>query len=225
MGIGVGDTLTFNILGRQVKAKIANLREIDWQNLGMNFTVIFAPGTLERAPHTFIATVRAAPGAEAAVMAAVTARLGNVSAVRVKDALETVAQMLQRLGGAVRATGAVTILAGLLVLAGAVAAGHRRRVYDSVVLKVLGARRRDMLRAYLIEFGLLGLGNGGHRGALLGTAAAWAVITQIMRANWTFMPMPVVATVAAATLATMVFGYVGIWRALGRKPAEFLRND
>jgi len=224
MGIGVGDTLTFNILGREVTAKIANLREIDWQNLGMNFTVIFAPGTLERAPHTFIATVRAAPGAEAAVMAAVTARLGNVSAVRIKDALETVAQMLQRLGGAVRATGAVTILAGLLVLAGAVAAGHRRRVYDSVVLKVLGARRRDMLRAYLIEFGLLGLATVGIA-ALLGSAAAWAVITQIMRASWTFLPMPVVATVAAATLATMVFGYIGIWRALGRKPAEFLRND
>jgi putative ABC transport system permease protein len=224
MGIGVGDTVTFNILGREVTAKIANLRSIDWQNLGMNFTVIFAPGTLERAPHTFIATVRATPGAEAAVMAAVTGRLGNVSAVRVKDALETVAKMLQRLGGAVRATGAVTILAGLLVLAGAVAAGHRRRVYDSVVLKVLGARRRDMLRAYLLEFGLLGLATVGIA-AVLGSAAAWAVITQIMHAQWTFLPGPVLVTVAAATLATMVFGYVGVWRALGRKPAEFLRND
>ena len=224
MGLGVGDNITFNILGREVTAKIANLREIDWQNLGMNFTVIFAPGTLEKAPHTFIATVRAAPGAEAAVMAAVTGRLGNVSAVRVKDALDTIAQMLQRLGGAVRATGAITILSGLLVLAGAVAAGHRRRVYDSVVLKVLGARRRDMLRAYLMEFGMLGLATVGIA-AVLGTAAAWAVITQIMRAHWTFLPTPVLVTVAAATVATMVFGYVGVWRALGRKPAEFLRND
>ncbi|MEJ2121334.1 MAG: FtsX-like permease family protein [Alphaproteobacteria bacterium] len=224
MGIGVGDTLTFNILGREITAKIANLREIDWQNLGMNFTVIFAPGTLEKAPHTFIATVRAAPGTETAVMAAVTSRLGNVSAVRVKDALDTIGQMLQRLGGAVRATGAITILAGLLVLAGAVAAGHRRRVYDSVVLKVLGARRRDMLRAYLMEFGLLGLATVGIA-AILGTGAAWAVITQIMRAQWTFLPAPVLVTVAAATVATMIFGYVGVWRALGRKPAEFLRND
>jgi len=224
MGIGVGDTLTFNVLGREITATIANLREIDWQDLGMNFTVIFAPGTLERAPHTFIATVRAAPGAEAAVMAAVTGRLGNVSAVRVKDALDTIGRLLQRLGGAVRATGAITILAGLLVLAGAVAAGHRRRVYDSVVLKVLGARRRDMLRAYLLEFGLLGLATVGIA-AVLGTGAAWAVITQIMHAQWTFLPAPVLVTVAAATGATMIFGYVGVWRALGRKPAEFLRND
>jgi putative ABC transport system permease protein len=224
MGIGIGDTLTFNVLGREITAKIANLREIDWETLGMNFTVIFAPGTLETAPHSFIATVRAAPGADAKVMAAVTSRLANVSAVRVKDALDTIGKMLQRLGGAVRATGAITILAGLLVLAGAVAAGHRRRVYDSVVLKVLGARRRDMLRAYLIEFGLLGLATVGIA-AVLGAAASWSVITQIMHADWTFLPAPVLVTVAAATCATMIFGYVGVWRALGRKPAEFLRND
>ncbi|MHA1536249.1 MAG: ABC transporter permease [Alphaproteobacteria bacterium] len=224
MGLKVGDTITFNVLGREITARIANLRAIDWTTLGMNFTVIFAPGTLEKAPHSFIATVRAAPGAEGAVLAAVTGELANVSAVRVKDALETIAGMLARLGGAVRATGAVTLLAGLLVLAGAVAAGHDRRVYDGVVLKVLGARRRDILQAFLIEFGLLGLATACVA-ALLGTAAAYGVITQIMHAPWTFLASPVVVTIVLASAVTMVFGFAGVWRALGRKPASFLRND
>ncbi len=224
LGLRVGDTITFNVLGREITARIANLRAIDWTTLGMNFTVIFAPGTLEKAPHSFIATVRAAPGAEGAVLDAITGALANVSAVRVKDALETVARMLSRLGGAVRATGAVTLLAGLLVLAGAVAAGHSRRVYDSVVLKVLGARRRDILRAFLIEFGLLGLATASIA-ALLGTAAGYGVTTQLMRASWTFLISPIVVTVILATVVTMVFGFAGVWRALGRKPADFLRND
>ena len=224
MGLGVGDTITFNVLGREITARIANLRAINWATLGMNFTVIFAPGTLEKAPHSFIATVRAAPGAEGAVLGAITGALANVSAVRVKDALETIARMLARLGGAVRATGAVTLLAGLLVLAGAVAAGHNRRVYDGVVLKVLGARRRDILRAFLIEFGLLGVATA-FVAAILGTAAAYGVITQIMHAPWTFLVSPIVVTVLLATAVTLVFGFAGVWRALGRKPADFLRND
>src|SRR5690606_23173571 len=149
MGVGIGDTLTFNVLGREIEARIGSLRAIDWTTLGMNFTVIFAPGTLEAAPHTFIATVRTEPGREAAVLEAVTRRLPNVSAVRVKDALDAVNQILGNIGLAVNATAVVTLIAGALVLAGAIAAGHRRRVYDAVVLKVLGATRRDVLGAYL----------------------------------------------------------------------------
>jgi putative ABC transport system permease protein len=224
MGIGVGDTLTFNILGREITARIANLRSIDWSSLGMNFTVIFAPGTLEAAPHSYIATVRVVPKDESALMAAVTAKLPNVSAVRVRDALETVGAMLARLGGAVQATGIVTLAAGLLVLAGAIAAGHRRRVYDAVVLKVLGARRRDILKAFLIEYGALGLATAAIAAAL-GTAAAWGVITGIMHANWVFLIRPVLVTAAVALAVTLVFGFAGVWRALGRKPAQLLRNE
>ena len=224
MKLKVGDTITFNVLGREITARIANLRTINWATLGMNFTVIFAPGTLEKAPHSFIATVRTAPGSEGAVLDAVTGELANVSAIRVRDAIETIGRMLARLGGAVRATGAVTLLAGLLVLAGAVAAGHNRRVYDGVVLKVLGARRRDILRAFLIEFGLLGLATACIAAAL-GTAAAYGVMTQIMHAPWTFLVSPIVVTVVLATAVTMIFGFAGVWRALGRKPADFLRND
>ena len=224
MGVGVGDTLTFNVLGRDIEARIGNLRSIDWTTLGMNFTVIFAPGTLEVAPHTFIATVRTAPGQEAAVLQAVTDRLPNVSAVRVKDALDAVNQILGNIGLAVNATAIVTLLAGTLVLAGAIAAGHRRRVYDAVVLKVLGATRRDVLGAYLVEYGCLGLATAAIA-AVLGTGVAWFVITEIMHAPWLFFPGNVALTALLCLAITVAFGFVGTWRALSQKAATLLRNE
>jgi len=224
MHVGIGDTLTFNVLGRDIEARIGNLRSIDWTTLGMNFTVIFAPGTLEAAPHTFIATVRAAPGQESAVLQAVTDRLPNVSAVRVKDALDAVNQILGNIGLAVNATAVVTLLAGTLVLAGAIAAGHRRRVYDAVVLKVLGATRRDVLGAYLVEYGCLGLATAAIA-AVIGTAVAWFVITEIMHAPWVFFPNNVALTALLCLAITVAFGFLGTWRALGQKAATLLRNE
>ena len=224
LGVGVGDTLTLNILGREITATIANLRRIEWGTLGLNFVFVFAPGTLEAAPHTHIATAQVAPAAEAALERAVTERFRNVSAIRVRDALETAARILGQIGTAVRATAAVTIVAGVLVLAGAVAAGHRRRVYDAVILKVLGATRRRILTAYLIEYGLLGLATGVVAAAL-GTAAGWVVLVRVMHTEWTFLPGAVAMTAAAGAVLTLGAGFVATWRALGHKAAPLLRNE
>jgi putative ABC transport system permease protein len=223
-GIGLGDTLTLNVLGREVEARIANLRQIDWRSLRFDFAIIFAPGTLEAAPHSYIAAVKVDPGAEDALQRAVTDRFANVTAIRVREALDAVKEILAGIGGAVRAAASVTLLAGALVLAGAVAAGHRRRVYDAVVFKVLGATRADVLKAYLIEYGLLGL-TTGLIAAAVGTATAWAVIVFLMRGPWTFLP-DVAAAVTLACIAVTVFGgLVGTWRALGHKAAPLLRNE
>ena len=136
--------ITVNVLGRDITATIANLREIDWTSLGINFVIVFSPGTLEAAPQTHIATARTPPGGEAALERAVTDRFPNVSAIPVKDALTALSEIVSAIGTALRATAAITLAAGTLVLAGAVAAGHRRRVYEAVVLKVLGATRGDV---------------------------------------------------------------------------------
>ena len=132
--------------------------------------------------------------------------------------------MLRDIGTAVRGTASVTLAAGVLVLAGAVAAGRQRRVYDAVVLKVLGATRATVLRAFLIEFGLNGLVAASIAGAV-GTLTAWAVMTQVMDSEWVFLPGVVVTTVVIGTVATMVFGFAGTWRALGQKAAPLLRNE
>lgn len=223
LGLGVGDTMTVNVLGREVTARIANLRRIRWASLAINFTIVFAPGTLEGAPQTHIATARVTPEQESAVLAAVTDRFVNVSAIRVRDALDAVGGVLGDIAAATRATAAVTLAAGLLVLAGAFAAGHQRRVRDAVVLKVLGATRRHVLAAYLTEYGLLGLATAVIAAAF-GTLAGWLVLTGVMRAPWAFLPGPILVTAALAVLVTLAMGFAGTWRALGRKAAPLLRN-
>lgn len=224
LGVGVGDTLTLNILGRPLTAKIASLREIRWGTLRMNFVIVLSPGVIESAPQTHLATVRATDGLDRRIERAVTNRFPNVTAIRVKDVLETVNNFLQRLSIAVRMTASVTIAAGILVLAGAIAAGHRRRVYESVVLKVLGATRRRVLSAFVIEFAILGVATA-IIAANLGTIAAWAVLTHVMRTEWIFQPSVVVWTVVISTGITLGFGLLGSWRALSEKAAIHLRNE
>ncbi|MGQ9366375.1 ABC transporter permease [Azospirillum sp. ST 5-10] len=225
LGVGPGDRIGVNILGRTIEAEIASVRAADFSTLSINFTMVFAPGTLEAAPQTWIATVRAgSPAVEAAVQRAVLAGFPNVTVVRVKDALDTVASMLGHIGTAVRATAGITLVAGTLVLAGAVAAGHRRRVYDAVVLKVLGATRGDVLRAFLVEYGLLGLITAAIAG-LVGTVTAWAVLTLLMDWDWTFLPSAVLGTAALCTAITLAFGFLGTWRAMSQPAAPLLRNE
>ena len=224
MGLKVGDTITFNVLGREITATIANLRRIQWRTVGMNFTVIFAPGTLESAPHSHIAAVYASPEAENRLLAAVTGALPNVSGVRVRDALSAAAGLLENIGIALRSTALVTLIAGLLVLAGAIAAGHRRRVYDAVVLKVLGATRWRVLRAFLLEYGLLGLVTAVIA-ALLGALIAWIVLTQAMRSPWSFLPGTAIGTASLCLAVMLLFGFVGTWQAMRQKPAALLRNE
>jgi putative ABC transport system permease protein len=224
MGLAIGDTITVNVLGREVTATIANLRQIDWGTLGINFALVFAPGVLEGAPQTWLATARAEPQAEERIYRLVTDRFPNVSAIRVKDALAQVGRIFESIAEAVRLTAGITLVAGTLVLAGAIAAGHRRRVYDSVVLKVLGATRSQVTRAFLLEYGLLGVVTAVIAAAI-GTVAAYLVLTQVMRAEWIFLPQAVAGTAVLSTLLTLVLGFAGTWKALGAKAAPLLRNE
>ncbi len=224
MGLKVGDTLTVNLLGREITATIANLRSIDWERLGINFVMVFAPGTLEHAPQTHLAAVYLPQAEEEDLVRAVTEGFPNISAIHVREALAAVDRIISVIGHAVRLTALVTVAAGALVLGGAVAAGHHRRVYDAVVLKVLGATRGAITRAFLIEHGIIGI-VAAIVASALGTVAAYFVVTRLMKTDWVFLPAPLVWTVAAATLLTVALGFAGTWRALGAKPAPYLRNE
>ena len=219
-----GDRLTINVLGRNTEVEIANLRLIDWETLRINFVLVFSPGFLEAAPQTQIATVKADPAAEAAVERAVARDFPNVTAIRVREALETVAQLIGHMATALRLTAMVGLAAGVLVLAGAVAAGHERRVYDAVVLKVLGARRRTLTRAFLMEYGLLGLVTAVIAAAI-GSLAAYYVMTDLMELSYTFLPGTAAATACLGVLVALLLGFWGTWRALAQKAAPLLRND
>jgi len=224
MGLKVGDTLTINVLGRDVTARIANLRSLDWTSLGINFAMVFSPGSFGGAPETEIAVARVPPEREASLEKAVTDRFPNISTIPVKDALQAVGTIVAAVATALQATAAIALLASALVLAGALAASRRRRLYEAVVLKVLGATRRDLLKAFLLEYGLLGLLSAAVAAAL-GTLASYLVVTEVMRADWVFMPGAVALSAAVALAMTLALGYAGTWRALGVSAAPYLRNE
>ncbi len=161
MNLKIGDTITVNILGRNVTARITSLREIEWESLSINFTLVFSPNTLEGAPHNLLATVRFADDTPAAAQGAAARRIGqvlpSVTMINVADAIETFAGVFGRVMVAVRVAAAITLLAGALVLAGALATAQRRRMLQAVVLKCIGATRAKLLIAHLAEYGLLAL--------------------------------------------------------------------
>lgn len=140
-GLKLGDTMTVRVLGRDITGRLASLRAIDYSSGGLNYTFVFSPGVFEAAPHTYMATAYAPRASERAFQRAVTEAFPNITIIGVRDAIETVNGLLGQLATAVRVGSLVTIAVGILVLAGAIAAGHRHRLYDAVVLKVLGATR------------------------------------------------------------------------------------
>ena len=225
-GVGIGDSITLNVLGRDIDAKIASLRRIEWTTLAINFVFVFSPGILDKAPHTFLATVKATPAAEDAVFKAVTDQFPNVTVIRIRDAIATVSDVLGNIGLATRVIGVLSIVAGLLVLAGAMLATQRRRVHEAVVMKVLGATRARIAGIFAWEFAFLGLATAVA--ALgVGTLGAWLVVRRLMGLDWVFMPGVAVAVAVAvgAMALTLAFGLAGTLAALRQRPLALLRNE
>ncbi len=223
LGLKVGDAITVSVLGVEVTATIASTRKIDWQSMGFNFAILFAPGTLEGAPYSYMATL-AVPGAsEHAVQAGIGRAFPTASVVRVRDVLGQVADLLGQLSAAIRAAASVTVAAGIAVLIGAVAAGARARTYDAVLLKLLGATRGQVARATLGEYGLLALIVAGVA-LLLGGAAGWYVVTQVFKLPWQPGWGAVVGTVLAGGATVIVLGLAGSWGALSARPNVVLRE-
>jgi putative ABC transport system permease protein len=223
-GLKLGDTITVNLLGREVTGRIANLRAVDWSSFGINFVMVFSPGLMESAPQTSIATVRVPADEEGGLMNRVAAKYPNISAIRVKDALATALDLLTQVGGAIRGTALATLGAGILVLAGAVAAGREKRIYEAVLLKMLGGRRRDIAFGYLWEFSLLALVSGALA-VILGSFGAWLFLKLNLETQLVVAPSVVAGVLALALALALVLGFWGSWRALGAKAAPFLRNE
>ena len=223
-GVHVGDTMRVNVLGRDIDLKVANLRDIAWRTIGLNFTMVVSPGLLSGAPHSDIATVRQTDAGQTALLAAVTDALPNVSGIRIADVLGAIAKLLGQLGTALAAAGSLTLVSGALVLAGAVAGSQRRRIAEAVVLKTLGASRATIRAGWLMEFGILGA-VAGLLAAIIGTLSSWAVMHWVLGADWVFLPETLAATVLGCTALMLVVGWAGTASALSARPAPLLRNE
>ena len=227
LGLKLGDTITVNVLGRNITARIANFRTIEWRSLGINFVMVFSPNTFAGAPHTNLATVTvtqdATSAGDAALMRQLALAFPAVTAVRVKDALEAVNTIVGQLALAIRGASGLAVAASLLVLAGALAAGQRARLYDAMILKTLGATRRFILSSYALEYAAIGLVSALF-GLFAGAAAGWGVVTQVMKIEFVADPTGAILAATAAVVVTVMFGLIGTLRILSKAPASHLRN-
>jgi putative ABC transport system permease protein len=227
LNLKIGETITVNVLGRNITARIANLRAVDWENLGINFVLVFSPGAFDGAPHSDIATLTFADGGttaeEATIVKALAEAFPTVTAVRVKDALDAIDTLVGNLVLALRGASSITLIAAALVLGGGLAASQRFRIYDAVVLKTFGATRAKLLAAYAVEYVLIGLATVLF-GVAMGTLTADLVVTRVMDFPFAWVPGQAIGAALIALFATVIIGLIGTFTALGRKPAEVLRN-
>ncbi|MGR9165662.1 ABC transporter permease [Rhizobium leguminosarum] len=226
LGLKIGDKVTVNVLGRNITAKIANLRRVEWESLSINFVMVFSPNTFRGAPHAWLATLTdpsSTPAEDAAILKSVTNTYPTITSVRVKDAIDIVNQLVAQLATAIRAAASVALIASILVLAGALAAGNRARTHDAVVLKTLGATRAMLIRAFSYEYLILGLATAIFA-LIAGGVAAWFIVARIMRLPSTFLPDVAGLTLVTALVLTVGIGLIGTWRILGQKAAPVLRE-
>lgn len=222
IGIGLGDAITVNILGRDITATVAALREVSFENAGIGFIVTMNTAALAGAPHTHIATVYAEEEAEAQILRDVAGAAPNVTAIRVRDALDRVAEALRGIARATSYAALATLLTGLVVLIGAAAAGEKGRVFEAAVLKTLGASRGTILASFALRASLLGAA-AGLVAILTGALGGWAVMTFVMDTAYVFEPVSAIAIVVGGAMVTLLAGLGFAWRPLASRPAQILR--
>jgi putative ABC transport system permease protein len=224
-GLEIGDTVTLNIAGRELIATITSSRVIEWQNFGLNFVFVLSPGSIEQAPHNWVATVSTDDAdIEAQLDRDIAAVMPNVSSISVREAASTVGRILGLVSISIQITAGITLIAGFAVLAGTVAAGEARRIQSSIILKVLGATRRVILMSYIYEYLLLGVITG-LVAAAIGAAASYAILTVLLETEFTFSPSLAATVALGGAAATVILGLIGASRTLGRKPGPVLRQE
>jgi putative ABC transport system permease protein len=224
LGVNLGGTLTFDIQGISVTGRVSNLRRVDWESFNSNFFVIFSPGALDGAPMTYIATAQVPPAQESRVQSDVVAAFGNITAIPVREVLERAAAILDQIAVALRLVAGASVLSGLVVMAGALGVTRVERLYQSVILKALGATRGFVARVFAVEYLLLGAA-AGVTGTALAAALAWAVLRFALDLSWRWTPGTLVAGTLVAMALALAVGFLGTYRLLGRSPLSVLRSE
>ncbi len=222
IGLNLGDMLTINILGRDIEAEVTSFRVVDFSNAGIGFIMAMNPGALAGAPHTHIATVYAEEAAEAPILRDLATAYPNITAVRVRDAIDNVAGILRSLAAATSYGAGATLVTGFIVLIGAAAAGERARVYEAAVLKTLGATRARILGSFALRSALLGAA-AGVVALAAGAAAGWGVMTYVMEASFRLAWGSALTIILGGVAATLIAGLAFAWRPLAARPAQVLR--
>ncbi|MBU2581565.1 MAG: FtsX-like permease family protein [Alphaproteobacteria bacterium] len=227
-GLKIGDEIVVNVLGRNITARIANLRELDWDSLSINFILVFSPNALSGAPFNLLATLQLPEGLsirdEAVALRAVSKAYPAVTAIRVRDAVDAFNEVFSRIMMAIRAASGVTLAAGALVLAGALATAQRRRIVEAVILKALGATKRRILTAHALEYLILAAITAGFA-ILLGALASWLALSQVIKVPFALSWPAVIQALGVSTGLVVVFGGLGTWQVLRARPVPYLKSE
>ncbi len=230
LGLKIGDIVTANVLGRNLTARIANFRTVKWGSIDINFVMIFSPNALRQAPFNYLATLSWPEGqtpdvkAEAGAIKAVAAAFPTVSAIHVRDALNAINGVFEKVMRAVRIAGSVTLIMGALVVAGALITAQRRRIYEAVVLRTLGASKGRIVMAHLLEYLTLAV-SLSLIAALLGLGAAYAIVVYIMNLSFSLSLTALLQPSLIETIFVIALGAIGTLRVLSAKPAHYLRSE
>ena len=222
MGLQIGDTITINILARDITARITSFREVNFETAGIGFVLSMNPSALQAAPHSWISTVYADPEAEAAILRDLASAYPNITAIRIRDAIDRVVEVLGGISAATRYGALATLITGFLLLIGAAAAGEGARAYEAAVLKTLGASRRRILASFALRAALLGIA-AGLVALTAGIAGGWAVSTFIFEADYDVIWTSAWAIVLGGAVLTLLAGLAFALRPLAAKPARMLR--
>ena len=227
LGLGVGDTVVVNVLGRDIAAKIASLRKVNWRSFAINFVLVYSPNTLKGAPYTELVSAALPsddkPEAELALLRAAARQFPTVASVRVREAMEEFEALVAKLALAIRAATGVALMTSVLVLAGALAANRRARLADATILKILGATRGRLTAMFLMEYALLGASTAAFGVGAGALAASW-VVNHIMKFHFIFDWTSSLAAAGGGLAITIGLGMIGAWRVLSQKPAVYLRE-
>ena len=224
LGLDLGGTVTLDIQGATLEATVSSIRQVEWGNFSTNFYMILSPGALDGAPMTYVATIKVPPEEEVPLQQAVVAAFPNVTAINIGDALESLARILERLAVAMRAVALFCVLTGGIVMGAALAATRYRRLYESVILKALGATRGLIAQAFAIEYVLLG-SVAGVIGLLLSTGLSWALLYFIFDLPWHLHPDILAGGFVLTLLLTLAVGFLSTFRLLGQRPLTVLRHE
>ncbi|MGV3652126.1 MAG: ABC transporter permease, partial [Devosia sp.] len=223
LNLEVGDTLSVSLFGEEITARIANIRDMTAAAGPMNINIMLSPGQVKNYPQSYLGLVKAAPGQEDIVQGLLVDRFPEIIFLAIGDALETVTNIVSSLSDAVAVVGGLAVISGILVLAGAMAAGRRQREADAVIMKVLGARRGDIILAFLAEYGLLGF-LAATLGTGIGIGAAWAFLTYVLESPFNLDIGLIALVLAVAMIISIGVGMATTWSALSARPVRHLRT-
>ncbi|MBP6822281.1 MAG: FtsX-like permease family protein, partial [Acidobacteria bacterium] len=226
LGLNVGDAMTFDVLGRKITARVSNIRQVDWRNARTGFLVVFRPGSLDDAPAMYISAIKgpADTTARAQLQRELVDKAPNLSVIDVRDIIEVARGIVQKVSLAVSFVGGFVFLSGMLILIGSIAMTKFHRLYESAILKTLGAKKKLIVWTLLVEYGVLGLLAG-----LIGSTAAigltWAIAEKALKLKWHFIPSVNLIGVVATLAVVVLVGVLSSWDVMVKKPLGILRNE